>query len=327
MLYPVLTYSRDIGDFSYDLLELYNHGLRAIRLIYKGKSEAEFNLRIQEIQDKISEHQLDIDILIDLPGNKPIVGDLHGGLHVQPGIEYHLTAQGAATSLPAIPTVSFITHDSFPMLTAGDIISVADDELNLEVNEVNEGVVSCKALNAFHLTSNRSITVKNKPFAFEANSEKDIRFVENLKDPQSNIKLLVSFTKKANDLRKLRAIQPGMDVIPKIESILDDATLLEIMGHCETIMLGRGDLSTSSQPNDMFIFQKRLIDLCKANNKRLIIGTGLLASVGDNRTPTISEVMDYGYLRNMGIEAFLIAGSNAHKRPIETLRFMREFER
>jgi pyruvate kinase len=326
MIYPVLTYSRDLGDFAHGLTELHKRGLKAIRLIYKGKSEAEFNLRIQEIQEKISAHRLDIDILIDLPGNKPIVGDLHKGLDVQSGIEYHLVDQATKSSLPVIPTVSFFSHASFPKLVSGDIISIADDELNLVVKYVKDDIVACKALNSFYLTSNRSISVKNKPFAFEANSERDILFVRNLKHIRSNVKLLVSFAKKADDIRKLRAIQPGVEIIPKIETVLGDTALLEIMDCCQTIMLGRGDLSTSSQPNEMFVFQQRLIDLCKTNNKKLIVGTGLLASIGDGMTPTISEVMDYGYLRNVGIEGFLIAGSNAHKKPLETLQFMQDFE-
>lgn len=151
-------------------------------------------------------------------------------------------------------------------------------------------------------------------------------FVRNMKQTQTNVKLLVSFTKNADDLRKLALLRPDIDLIPKIESVLDDATLLEIMEHCDTLMLGRGDLSTSSLPNELFSFQKRLIALCKTNNKQLIIGTGLLAGIADKETPTISEVMDYGYLRDMGIEAFLIAGSNAHRKPLETLQFMSAFE-
>jgi len=67
MLYPVLTYSRNLGDFPFDFKELYRNGLKAIRLIYKGKTELEFNQRISEIQDAFRRDGLEIDILIDLP--------------------------------------------------------------------------------------------------------------------------------------------------------------------------------------------------------------------------------------------------------------------
>lgn len=324
MTYPVLTYSRDLGDFGHDLAQLHQCGLKALRLIYKGKSEADFNLRIREIQEKIIEHNIELNILIDLPGSKPIVGDLGKGLDVQSGHEYHLAGPASHPSSSVIPTVSFFSHNSFPVLTAGDVISIADDELNLLVEGVAE-TVACKALNSFHLTSGRSMSVKNKPFAFEANSERDLHFVQNLK--HGGVKLLVSFTKKADDIRRLKILQPGIDVIPKIETILDDTTLLEIMDQCQTLMLGRGDLSASSHPYELFAFQERLIDLCRIHNKRLIIGTGLLAGICDTGAPSISEVMDYGYLRSRKVDAFLIAGSNAHKKPMETLQFMKAFEK
>lgn len=326
VLYPVLTYSRNLGDFSPDLAELYDHGLKAIRLIYKGKSEEEFNLRILEIQKYLDENKIDIDIFIDLPGNKPTVANLDKGLDVKAGMEYHLADQESEFSPTVIPTVNFFNHTNFPNLVNGDIISVADDELNLLVKDIQETRVVCEAMNAFYLTSNRSMSVKTNPFVFEANSERDIQFVQNFKYPQTNIKLFVSFAKKAHDLDRLKSLQPKLDIIPKIENILDDTDLIEILDRCETVLLGRGDLSTSYEPNEIFTFQKRLIDLCKKHNKRLIIGTGLLTGIGEKQTPAISEIMDYSYLRSMGIEAFLITGSNASKQPLKTIKFMNEFE-
>lgn len=325
MIYPVLTYSRNLGDFSHDLSALHQRGLKAIRLIYKGKSEFEFNQRIQEIQAIINDQKLEIDILIDLPGKKPIVGNLPQGLSVKAGSEYQLTAHQSEHSFHVIPTVNFFDHANFPYLAPGDIISIADDELNLLVKEVNETII-CEALHSFDLTSNRSMGVKNNPFTVEANSAADLLFVQHLKDVPDTVKLVVSFTKKAADLLKLKAIQPGVELIPKIETILDETTLLEIMNCCETLMLGRGDLSLVCKPNALFRFQQQLIDLCQKNNKRLIIGTGLLTTISDQQSPTISEITDYAYLRSRGIDAFLIAGSNAHNYPMETLEFMQEFE-
>ncbi|MES2556309.1 MAG: pyruvate kinase [Bacteroidota bacterium] len=324
MIYPILTYSRNFGDFPHDLTELHTCGLKAIRLIYKGKSEDEFNARIQEIQEKISTEKLDLDILIDLPGKKPGVGNLPQGLAVKVGYEYHLVDHAVEFPFPVIPTVNFFDHDHFPDLSPGDIISIADGELNMLVKTVNETVV-CEALNSFQLTSNRSMNLKNNPFPVAANSEADLLFVQNLQNVPSNVKLVVSFTEKASDLLKLKALQPGIDLIPKIETILDDASLLEIMACCETLMLGRGDLSLACKPNELFAFQERLIDLCQQNRKKLIIGTGLLTSISDKQSPTIAEVMDYSHLRSRGIDAFLIAGSNALNYPGETLGFMREF--
>lgn len=324
MLYPILTYSREIGDFSYDLKQLHQNGLKAVRLIYKGKSEQEFNVRLNEIKDVSNKYMLDLDILIDLPGSKPIVGNLAGKLQVVKGEEYYLSTQAETDSIAIIPTENFFSHAKFHELTIGDIISIADDELNLKIKSITKTQILCEALNSFPLTSGRSISIKNKPFPFEANSEKDLRFVQNL--TTRGVKLLVSFTKSADDIRTVRDIQPELEVVPKIESILDDETLAEIINECQTVMLGRGDLSTSAQPNELFAFQNRLIGLCKKRNKQLIIATGILAGIGEKGAPSITDIMDYGYLRDVGVDAFLIAGSNAHNMPFETLQFMEKFE-
>ncbi len=325
MIHPILTYSRDLGDFTHDLTELHASGLKAIRLIYKGKSETEFNARIEEIQQIVSKNQLELDILVDLPGKKPIVGHLDEGLHVELGFEYQLTNEKTASSSSSIPIVNFFDHECFNELLSGDIISIADDELNLLVTEVTDEVIETIALNSFHLTSNRSMGLKNKDFTLEANSDADLSFVKNLKNTPTNLKLVVSFTKTATDLKKLKLLQPEIELIPKIETIVSDADLLEIMEHCETLMLGRGDLSLVCSPEELFSYQEHLINFCKQHSKKLIVGTGLLSSISDKQSPTIAEVMDYGHLVNSGINSFLIAGSNAQKYPLETLKFMTIF--
>lgn len=326
MIYPILTYSRNLGDFSTDLKDLHNCGLKAIRLIYKGKTEEEFNQRISEIQNMIEANKIELDIIIDLPGNKPTVGHLHNRLNVIAETNYKLVDQEIESFVDCIPTVNFFNHKGFLSLKSGDIISIADNELNLLVKEVQEKYVLCKAINSFDLSSNRSISVKNNPFVFEANSDKDICFVKNLKFTQSNIKLLVSFTKSAKDIMIIKDLQPKIDVIAKIENVLDDEKLIEILDCCETVLLGRGDLSTAHKPSEIFKFQKHLIDLCNKQKKKLIIGTGLLNGISDKETPSIAEIMDYGYLRSMNIEAFLISGSMTNKQIIETLKFMNDFQ-
>lgn len=325
MLYPILTYSGDLGDFPFNLAELHNHGLKAIRLIYKGKTEAEFNQRISEIQNVLRKDNLEIDILIDLPGKKPTVRNLNQGLNVEEGQEYWLTDRELESPVPVIPTLDFFNHENFKDLTPGDIISIADDEFHLLIKEIRDGIVVCEALSYFFLASNRSLGLKNKPFPIFTISEAELQFVRNLKNVPKNVKLVLPFT-RAKDLLQLRALQPNIKFIPKIETILSADSLWEIMQHCDSLMLGREDLSLDCFPKELFLFQQRILNLCKQRKKQLIIGTGLLTGIGDKQMPSVSEVLDFAYLRNQGIEAFLIAGSNALYQPIKTLDFISEFD-
>ncbi len=323
MSYPILTYSRNPADFSYNLSALQQAGLKAIRLIYKGMSEDAFLHRLNEIQDKIVQQHLSLDILIDLPGSKPIVGQLGAGIHIEAGQNCVLIPHTAVPTPNAIPTLGLFTHTSFPTLAVNDIVSIADGELNLLITDINASGLHCRALTSFFLTAGRSLSMRNKSFPFSANSDKDLSLVRHPQPP--NVHYLVSFTQSAHDLLQLKSIQPNINVIPKIENILDDAAIANILQHCNTVMLGRGDLSTGAPAHQLFGFQKRLIDMCHMHQKQLIIATGILGGIGEKGTPTIADVMDYGYLRDSGINAFLIAGTNALHKPFETLQYMQSF--
>ncbi len=324
-IYSILTYSRDLGDFKFDLKQLSYNGLKAIRLIYKGLSQSHFFNRLEEIQNYITSNNIELDVIIDLPGNKPIVGSIPNGLNLLAGNIYNITSYEYASKENEIPTINFFQHNEFHKIAINEIISIADDELNLKVLEISKDFIVCEALNTYKLKSNRSISLKNHPFEIEANSARDIQMVREIPNPKSNVKLLVSFTRSEKDVLMLKNIHPTLDIIPKIEDVLEEVTLIKIMQHCNMLMLGRGDLSTTYKPNLLFDFQKKLIQICKSNNKTLILATGILNGIGDKLYPSIAEIMDYSYLRHQGIDAFLITGANANIRPFETLEFMKNF--
>lgn len=324
-MYPILTYSRKKGDFSIDLKALCSQGLKAIRLIYKGLSEQMFSERIQEIQHYIEDHGLDLDIIVDLPGKKPIVGNLDAPITVERGAEYLIHEQAGQSMDQGIPTENFFGHECLPSLSPGDILSFADDELNMLIKEVRGQKLVCEALNSFELSSNRSFSIKNKPLPVAANAARDVDFVRNLKTVSPNLKLLVSFTRSKDDILLLRTLKPHVEIIPKIETPIEASVLIGILDNCTSVMLGRGDLSLTCPPDQLFSFQKQLIDLCRERKKHLIIGTGLLNGIGEKGAPSIAEIMDFGYLRDMEIEGFLIAGPVAQKQPLKVLEFMSNF--
>ncbi|MBL7711783.1 MAG: hypothetical protein JNL13_04940, partial [Chitinophagaceae bacterium] len=299
---------------------------KAIRLIYKGLPEHLFLQRIQEIQEQIVSRGLDMDILIDLPGRKPAVGKLAEDLEIQAGRAYMLVPAETDYQLPGIPLDNFFDHADFPGLASGDTISIADDELNMRVQEVSSAFVHCVALNTFRLSANRSLSVKNKPFTVAAHSEKDLKLVQQMSDVPDNLKFVVSFTRQPEDILCLKALQPAADIIPKIETLLDDDALQGILACSQTLMLGRGDLSLACRPKELFAFQQQLIHLCRAQGKRLIVATGLLPGIGEKGFPAIAEIADYAQLRQQGVDAFLITGTNAQRYPAQTLQFMRDFE-
>lgn len=53
--------------------------------------------------------------------------------------------------------------------------------------------------------------------------------------------------------------------------------------------------------------------LDKPLTNELILATGLFGDLENSSKPSISDILDFGFLRNLNVDSFLIAGSNANQ--------------
>lgn len=323
-----LTYSRNLGDFKPDLIELSKKGLYGLRLINKGKSIAEFIARIQEILTYSQAHDLNLEILVDLPGEKPLIGNIGNGFNVEKGGTYILCDEKQVLATNEIPTLNFLKEVDRSKVFPGDILSIADGEVDMKIVLMNDQSITCEALNSFFLTSNRSFGIKGNKLPARPISGNDRQLLEEIKllEISKSIKILVSFVTQADQVKGVMEISPDFQVISKIENVISESDLEEIIQVSDGIMLGRGDLISTSKMSDVFPFQKRVIEKCRVLNKELILATGLFGDLKNSGKPSISDRMDFGFLRSVNVESFLIAGSNANQFPFETLDLITNFE-
>jgi pyruvate kinase len=324
-----LTYSRDAGDFKFDLKHLCENGLSGIRLINKGKTVKEFISRIAEILDYSKENGVELEILVDLPGEKALIGNVGKGIQIEKGEIYDLHAEDQILIENNIPTTGFLKQLDRTKISEGDIVSIADGELEMKIINSNGHPVRCEALNSFFLTSNRSFTIKGNKLPVKPVSAHDLELLEQLAQSgySGKVKILVSFVTQVSHVEYVRKQVPGFQVVSKIETIIPTDELQKIIQVSDSIMLGRGDLTSTCKMSEVFPFQKKVIDCCKNFNKELILATGLFGDLKNTGKPSISDLMDYGFLREQTVNAFLIAGSNANKYPFETLDLITNFEK
>lgn len=318
-----------MGDFHFDLNELSQKGLWGIRLINKGKTAEEFIARIEEILELNRSNNLKTDILVDLPGEKALIGNVGQGIPVEKGKIYDLHTENQVLIENNIPTTGFLPQLDRTKISEGDIVSIADGELEMKIINLNGHPVRCEALNSFFLTSNRSFTIKGNKLPVKPVSAHDLELLEQLAESgySGKVKILVSFVTKISHVEYVRQLVPGFHVVSKIETIIPSTDLEETIRASDSIMLGRGDLTSTSKMNEVFAFQKKVIELCKTNDKELILATGLFGDLKNTGKPSISDLMDFGFLRDMKVNAFLITGSNANKYPFETLDLITNFEK
>jgi pyruvate kinase len=323
-----LTYSGDVGNFQHDLIGLSKRGLYGLRLINKGKSAEEFIHRIEEVLAYNRDNSLNLEILIDLPGEKALIGKVGDGLKIEKGDTYILCNEKSDPAKNEIPTINFLTRIDRTKVFEGDVVSIADGELEMNIVFMNEHSVTCVAQNSFLLTSNRSFNIKGNKLPAHPISVDDQAFLDKIKFPDisKHIKILVSFVTQASHVKYVKDISPDFQVISKIENVISEQDLEAIIMISDGIMLGRGDLVSTSRMSEVFPFQKSIIEKCKALNKELILATGLFGDIKNSNKPSISDILDFGYLRSLNVNAFLIAGTNARHYPFETLHFMTNFE-
>ncbi|WP_343632940.1 pyruvate kinase [Fluviicola sp.] len=328
MIKTYLTYSRDAGDFKFDLVALSQNGLSGIRLINKGKTAEEFTDRIAEILAYGKKNNLELEILVDLPGEKALIGNVGKGIQIEKGEVYQLCSENQEEKSSDIPTTGFLSQLDPEIVRAGDVISIADGELDMKILEVMKTSVNCEALNSFFLTSNRSFTIKGNKLPVQPVSNHDKILLESLQPAAFSgpVKILVSFISDVSHVEYVRQLVPGFHIVSKVETLIPSEKLEEIIRASDSIMLGRGDLTSTSKMSEVFPFQKEVIRLCNSYQKELILATGLFGDLKNSGKPSISDMMDFGFLRNQDVSAFLIAGSNANQYPFETLDLITNFE-
>jgi pyruvate kinase len=324
-----LTYSRDLGDFKFDLIELSKAGLHGLRLIFKGKSTADYIQRVREILAFSREHKLNLHLLLDLPGEKAMIGNLGGSLQIEKDITYNLCREYQPSGENDIPCINFLERVDPDKVFPGDIISIADGEVEMKIVSMSEDTIQCIALNSFLLTSNRSFNIKGNKLPASPVSRQDQQLLEELKqlDIAGEIKILVSFVSMASQVRDLKNSLPGFHLVAKIEQLIPEQELEDIIRISDSLMLGRGDLISSTKMSAVFPFQKLVIEKCREQNKELILATGIFASLKGSSNPSIADIMDFAFLRNQGVDSFLITGTNANHYPFETLKLITNFEK
>ncbi len=322
-----LTYSRDLGDFKFDLVDLTRKGLSGVRLINKGKTAQEFITRMEEILSLSEKNGLNLEILVDLPGEKALIGNIGKGIQIEPGENYVLCRENQTGKQNEIPVTGFLEQVKDTEVQPGDILSIADGEVEMQILAINENSVSCKALNAFFLTSNRSFTVKGNKLPVKSVSDHDLEFLTRLRPSgfANKVKILVSFVTKVSHVEYVKELCPGFHVMSKIESVIPLDDLEKIVSVSDSIMLGRGDLTSTSKMSEVFPFQKSVIGLCQSLNKELILATEIFGDLKNSGKPSISDLLDFGFLLSQDVRAFLIAGSNANHYPFETLDLITNF--
>uniref|UniRef100_A0A1J3H3T4 Pyruvate kinase n=2 Tax=Noccaea caerulescens TaxID=107243 RepID=A0A1J3H3T4_NOCCA len=129
--------------------------------------------------------------------------------------------------------------------------------------------------------------------------------------------IAVSFVKSAEVINHLksylaaRSCGGDIGVIAKIESIDSLTNLEEIIRASDGAMVARGDLGAQIPLEQVPAAQQRIVQVCRALNKPVIVASQLLESMIEYPTPTRAEVADVSEAVRQRSDALMLSGESA----------------
>lgn len=315
---------------SFEMLEkLYNAGMNVVRLnMSHGNHESHAKV-IKAIQTLNKKVKFPIPILMDTQGPEIRTGDIADELDLKEGSEITISVRGATNVEETSIHINY--DDLVDSVTVGDMITVDNGLINLEILEKNEPTLRCKVIDGGVLKSKRHVNLPGIRVNLPAITEKDRKDILFAMEQELDY-IALSFVRTADDVRELKELlgekATKIKIISKIEDQEGVRNLEEIIEESDGVMVARGDLgveiSVELLPNE----QRRMVRMCAEKGKRVIVATHLLESMIDNPIPTRAEVTDVANAIYEGTDAIMLSGETTiGKYPVKCVETLDKIAR
>lgn len=274
------------------IVELVHAGMDIARLNFSHGTHADHKARIEMVREASKITGKQIAILQDLQGPKIRVGDLEKTVLLKQGDRFTITTKEILGTFDRVSTsYKEIVKDVRP----GDRILMDDGLLEVRVLEKSDTDVVTEVVIGGLLKSKKGLNLPGVNMSVPSLSEKDIQDVYFGLD--NNVDLIaLSFVRSAQDIHDLRQIinlrRKDTWIVAKIERPEAITNLEQIVDATNAVMVARGDLGVEMKPSSVPILQKRIVQMCNAKYKPVIIATQMLESMTENPRPTRAEASD-----------------------------------
>ncbi len=213
-------------------------------------------------------------------------------------------------------------HDFYDQIVPGDEVYIDNGKIWTRVVGKNEGTVELKVIDGGKIGNGKGVNIPNKGFAVSTLSEKDKKIIELAKELEVEY-IALSFTRNAEDVRKVKESGYRGAVIAKIENSEGVKNFDEILETAECIMIARGDLGVEIETERVPMIQKTIIKKCNQKGKTVITATEMLESMINDQIPSRAEVSDIANAILDGTDAIMLSGETSiGKHPIESVSMM-----
>ena len=311
--------------------ELILEGMNIARLNFSHGDHESHRVSIERVRRISGELGIPVAILLDTKGPEIRTGKVEndGKVTINKGESVVVTSDNCFTTAaqaknPARISISW--QNAASKLKPGHRILVADGLLDLEVLDVSEGRISCRAGNTASIGSKKNVNligVHPQLPIMSDQDKKDIAFGVKM-DVDFIAASFLSFPYEVTEIRKyLESLNSMARIIAKIESSEGLENIKEIVQLADGIMVARGDLGVQLPTEQIPLAQKHIISACRKAGKPVITATQMLESMMVNPRPTRAELTDVANAIFDGTDAVMLSGETAAGAyPVESVKMM-----
>lgn len=294
------------------LEQMIRAGMNVARLNFSHGDFAEHQQIIRHIRSAAKAAGRRVAIMADLPGPKIRVGEFEvEPVQLQTGERFTLTTDDVVGDQRRV-SVSFARLPQ--VVNRGNLISLNDGYIQLEVAEVRGADVECVVKVGGELRSRKGVNLPGIDLGVSAFTERDLECLkfalEHGVDSVSQ-----SFVQSAADLQTVRqaARELGHELflIAKIERARALDRLDEIIAASDGIMIARGDLGVEVPIERIALVQKDMMRRANRQAKPVITATHMLESMTTYRLPTRAEATDVANAILDGTDCVMLSGESA----------------
>ena len=306
------------------LEKLAKAGMNIVRLnMSHGDHESHMKV-IKSVRTLNKKLENPIAILIDTQGPEIRTGDIKQELNLKKDDIISVVARGEENVEFTSIRVNY--EDLVNDVTIGDMITVDNGLINLEVLTKEDRTMQCKVIDGGILKSKRHVNLPGIRVNLPAITEKDKRDILFSISQEVDF-IALSFVRNAGDVDQLKALLGNkvekIKVISKIEDQEGLKNLSEILDKSDGVMVARGDLGVEIAIEKLPRVQRRIIRLCAQQGKRVIVATHMLESMIKNPIPTRAEVTDVANAVYEEADAIMLSGESAMgKYPVKCVEIL-----
>jgi pyruvate kinase len=277
--------------------------------------------RIREVSKEVSRH---IAVMMDVNGPEIRTGAVDEPIDLKVGdiFEFYTSTpsegvRGVSVNYPNLPAD----------VNVGAVVLVDSGLLRLRIIEIDATHVRCQVMTPGKLGSRRHINLPGVNVNLPSLTEKDEQDIR--AGVAAGIDFVaLSFVRCGEDIQTLRDLLDSLGskalIVAKIEDQAGLRNLRAIVKATDAVMVARGDLGIEIDYHILPLVQLRIVDMCQAEGKPVIIATHLLESMISAPVPTRAEVSDISNAVREQADAIMLSGeTTTGLYPMECVEVMK----